>query len=67
MEYCDVEMVSKVLPGEDLTRMVKKIVNDFANEGMSRDEAVEILERLEYGIYSKGRIRRFHNNRNFIR
>ena len=47
MEYCDVEMVSKVLPGEDLTRMVKKIVNDFANEGMSRDEAMEILERVK--------------------
>ena len=47
MEYCDVEMVSKVLPGEDLTRMVKKIVNDFANEGMSRDEAMEVLKRVE--------------------
>lgn len=47
MEYCDVEMVSKVLPGEDLTRMVKKIVNDFANEGMSRDEAMEVLKKVE--------------------
>lgn len=47
MEYCDVEMVSKVLPGEDPTRMVKKIVNDFANEGMSRDEAMEVLKRVE--------------------
>lgn len=47
MEYCDVEMVSKVLPGEDLTRMVKKIVNDFASEGMSRDEAMEVLKRVE--------------------
>lgn len=47
MEYCDVEMVSKVLPGEDLTKMVKKIVNDFANEGMSRDEAMEVLKRVE--------------------
>ena len=27
--------------------MVKKIVNDFADEGMSRDEAVEILERVK--------------------
>lgn len=47
MEYCDVEMVSKVLPGEDLTRIVKKIVNDFASEGMSRDEAMEALKRVE--------------------
>lgn len=47
MEYCDVKMVSKILPGEDLTKMVKKIVNDFADEGMSRDEAVEILERVK--------------------
>lgn len=47
MEYCDVEMVSKVLPGEDLTKMVKKIVNDFAAEGMSRDEAMEVLKKVE--------------------
>lgn len=47
MEYCDVKMVSKILPGEDLTKMVKKIVNDFANEGMSRDEAMEVLKRVE--------------------
>lgn len=47
MEYCDVKMVSKVLPGEDLTRMVKKIVNDFADEGMSRDEAMEVLKKVE--------------------
>lgn len=47
MEYCDVEMTSKVLPGEDLTRMVKKIVNDFADEGMSRDETVEVLKRVK--------------------
>lgn len=47
MEYCDVKMVSKVLPGEDLTKMVKKIVNDFAAEGMSRDEAMEVLKKVE--------------------
>ena len=45
--YSDVSMLTGVLPGEKISELTKYIINKFADEGLSRDEAIEILERTK--------------------
>lgn len=45
--YSDVPMLTGVLPGEKISELTKYIINKFADEGLSRDEAIEILERTK--------------------
>lgn len=45
--YSDVPMLTGVLPGEKISELTKYIINKFADEGLSRDEAMEILERTK--------------------
>lgn len=45
--YSDVPMLTGILPGEKISELTKYIINKFADEGLSRDEAIEILERTK--------------------
>jgi len=40
-------MLTGILPGEKISELTKYIINKFADEELSRDEAMEILERTK--------------------
>ena len=47
MESFDIQMVTGIFSGEKLDELTKFIINKFAEEKLNRDEAVEVLKRLE--------------------
>lgn len=47
MYFCNVQMQTGTFSGEKIGELVKKIINGFAEEGLSRDEAIEVLEKAK--------------------
>lgn len=49
-EFSDVVMNDgKLLEGEKIGELVKYIINKFAKENLTRNEAIEILDRTKEG------------------
>lgn len=44
MESYDIQMVNGIFSGKKIDELTKFIVNKFAEEGLNRDEAVEVLK-----------------------
>lgn len=44
MESYDIQMVNGIFPGKKIDELTKFIINKFAEEGLNRDEAVEVLK-----------------------
>ena len=47
MRSWDILMCTGVFPGEKLDELTKFIINKFAEEQLSRDEAIEVLTKVE--------------------
>lgn len=47
MYFCNVQMQTGTFSGEKIGELVEKIINGFAEEGLSRDEAIVVLERVK--------------------
>ena len=44
MQFCDIRMNDSILSGEKIGELTKYIINKFADEKLTRDEAVEVLK-----------------------
>ncbi|WP_371296807.1 hypothetical protein [Ruminococcus sp.] len=44
MESYDIQMVNGIFSGKKIDELTKFIINKFAEEGLNRDEAVEVLK-----------------------
>ena len=44
MQFCDIRINDSILSGEKIGELTKYIINKFADEKLTRDEAVEVLK-----------------------
>ena len=46
MQFCAIRMNDSILLGEKIGELTKYIINKFADEKLTRDEAVEVLKSV---------------------